>query len=168
MTKEKLQNVLFEWNKEKKTKQTMLAYCKQCIASFTLFTFPPTVVSLQPSQWAKLSILQCKYAITSTVWRLGAPFSQLALVGLSPLGGAISQQAPLFFLPCYQSEFSTAYRSSMAPKADTSGICCVKGWPARRRGRRHCCCEPGWRTSGSPCTERAHGKHWSEGSLAQS
>lgn len=66
---------------------------------------------------------------------------------------------PLFFLPCYQSEFSTAYRSSMAPKADTSGICCVKGWPARRRGRRHCCCEPGWRTSGSPCTERAHGKH---------
>ena len=49
--------------------------------------------------------------------------------------------------------WASYHSSAAASKADMSDICCVGRGPVRRRGRRRCCCELGWRTRGSPCTQ---------------
>lgn len=80
-----------------------------------------------------------------------APSSHSVMAGLSPLGGALSQQAESDSI--FRHRSVQLLNSSTASTAGTSDICCLGRGPARRRGRRRCCCEPGWTTLGSPCTK---------------
>lgn len=119
-----------------------LVFCQHDIGStqglsFAWKSWSPHVLSHPPCRLKK-----CKEAKVRE-----HSFWKSVVAGLLQLGGALLLQA------ASDSILSAAYHSSVVIKADTSDIWDVRKGPVHRRGRRRCCCELGWRTQGSPCTE---------------